>query len=76
MSQSQYKFEVVRDVATVLGQMYPGESAVITVRAKTGGLYDWDTSWFNEPCGPSEAAQAMGLAYDSVFRDVSESDPG
>lgn len=65
MQSNQYQFEVVRDIATMLGKLKPGESIAISVTRHgldvNGSLFDWETSK-GETCGMSETANAIQAA--------------
>ena len=66
LCQSQYEFEIARDVVTLLKTMKRGDTLSIEVTAN-GGTFDWRCSGDNQPCGPSEASRAMREGYESVF---------
>jgi len=63
MTVNQYTFEVVRDLATVIERLKPGESVAISVqRHANGTMLNWESSQ-GEPCGWSETSTAMEKAY-------------
>ena len=66
LCQSQYEFEIARDVVTLLKTMKRGDTVNIEVTAN-GGTFDWRCSGDSQPCGPSEASRAMRKGYESVF---------
>ena len=66
MSPNQYAFEVVRDVATLIERLQPGESVAISIKRKEGSvMFNWESSK-GEPCGWPETSSAMEKAYFSV----------
>ncbi len=66
MNQNQYTFEVVRDIATLLVNLKPGEGICITARRHpedtNSDCIDWESSK-GEPYGMSERAHALSQAY-------------
>ena len=66
MQENQYRFEVVRDLATMLGKLKPGENIAITVTRHVGNntdLFSWNTS-NGTTYGCSETSRAMRDAYN------------
>lgn len=64
MQVSQYPFEVVRDIATLLLRLDRGERITITVeRHGNSDLLDW-TSSVGTTCGLGETARWMQEAYE------------
>lgn len=66
MQSNQYRFEVVRDLATMLGKLKPGENIAISVTRhgdESADLFDW-TSSNGTTSGCSETSIAMQDAYN------------
>lgn len=65
MQGNQYWFEVIRDLATMISRVEPGDSIDISVK-RSGGpnndLLSWGSS-SGTTCGCSEAARRMSDAY-------------
>ena len=60
---NQCGFEIVRDVATLIKRLKPGEDVLITIsRQENGQYFDWQST-NGTPCGWSETAVAMEKAY-------------
>ena len=63
MQGNQYTFEVVRDVATLIDRLAPGDMLTIAVRRdKQSALLEWDSN-AGTVCGWSETSNAMEKAY-------------
>lgn len=70
MQGNQYRFEVVRDLATMLGKLKPGESiSILVTRHKEGNgtLFDWNST-NGTTCGCSETSRAMQDAYNEPVK--------
>ena len=63
MQRNQTDFEVVRDIATLLQNMKSGQTIAIAVtRHDSRVFFDWCSSE-GTPCGLSETAYNMRMAY-------------